>query len=112
MEVLVVLDGVTKTYDGGESRPALNGVSLRISSGEFVGVMGPSGSGKSTLLNVVAGLDRVTSGSVCVAHEDITRLSEARLSRYRRSRMGLIFQFFNLVNTLTVLDDDLLTAQS
>jgi putative ABC transport system ATP-binding protein len=111
MEVLVELDGVTKTYGGGESRPALNGVSLRIPTGEFVGIMGPSGSGKSTLLNVVAGLDRVTSGSVCVAHEDITRLSEARLSRYRRSRIGLIFQFFNLLNTLTVLENVLLPAQ-
>jgi putative ABC transport system ATP-binding protein len=111
MEVLIELDGVTKTYGGGESRPALNGVSLRIPAGEFTGIMGPSGSGKSTLLNVVAGLDRVTSGSVSVAGEDITHLSEARLSRYRRSRIGLIFQFFNLLNTLTVLENVLLPAQ-
>jgi putative ABC transport system ATP-binding protein len=111
MEGLVELDGVTKTYDGGESRPALNSVSLRIPAGEFTGIMGPSGSGKSTLLNVVAGLDRVTSGTVRVAGQDITHLSEAKLSRYRRSTVGLIFQFFNLLNTLTVMENVLLPAQ-
>jgi putative ABC transport system ATP-binding protein len=111
MDCLVELDDVTKTYDGGEARPALNAVSLRIPAGEITGVMGPSGSGKSTLLNVVAGLDRVTSGTVRVAGQDITHLSEARLSRYRRSNVGLIFQFFNLLNTLTVLENVLLPAQ-
>lgn len=111
MEALVELNGVTKTYDGGESRPALNEVSLRIAAGDITGIMGPSGSGKSTLLNLVAGLDRVTSGTVRVAGADITHLSEAGLSRYRRSTVGLIFQFFNLLNTLTVLENVLLPAQ-
>lgn len=111
MESLVELDHVTKTYDGGEGRPALNAVSLRIPAGEITGIMGPSGSGKSTLLNVVAGLDRVTHGAVRVAGQDITQLSEARLSRFRRSTVGLIFQFFNLLNTLTVLENVLLPAQ-
>lgn len=111
MAGLVELEAVTKAYDGGESRPALNAVSLQIPTGEITGIMGPSGSGKSTLLNVVAGLDRVTSGAVRVAGQDITHLSEARLSRYRRSTVGLIFQFFNLLNTLTVLENVLLPAQ-
>ena len=111
MECLVQLENVTKSYGGGEARPALNAVSLRIPVGEIAGIMGPSGSGKSTLLNVVAGLDRVTSGSVRVDGLDITHLSEARLSRYRRSSVGLIFQFFNLLNTLTVLENVLLPAQ-
>lgn len=111
MEYLVELDNVTKIYGGGEVQPALNAVSLRIPAGEITGIMGPSGSGKSTLLNVIAGLDRVTSGRVRVAGQDITDLSEARLSRYRRSSVGLIFQFFNLLNTLTVLENVLLPAQ-
>jgi putative ABC transport system ATP-binding protein len=111
MECLVELETVTKSYGGGEARPALNAVSLCIPAGEITGIMGPSGSGKSTLLNVVAGLDRVSSGSVRVAGLDITHLSEARLSRYRRSSVGLIFQFFNLLNTLTVLENVLLPAQ-
>jgi putative ABC transport system ATP-binding protein len=111
MECLVELDDVTKTYDGGESQPALNRVALQIPAGEFTGIMGPSGSGKSTLLNVVAGLDRVSSGTVRVAGQDITHLSEARLSRYRRTTVGLIFQFFNLLNTLTVMENVLLPAQ-
>ncbi len=111
MSEVIQLERVSKSYGDGETRPALSNVSLKITSGEVVGVIGPSGSGKSTLLNVIAGLDRTTSGTVRVAGQDITHMNEAHLSRYRRSTIGMIFQFFNLLNTLTVLENVLLPAQ-
>jgi putative ABC transport system ATP-binding protein len=106
--VVVQLDGVRKSYDG---TPALNGVSLRIRRGEAVAVMGPSGCGKSTLLNMVAGLDRPTSGSVVVHGEDLGRLDEKGLALFRRRRIGMIFQFFNLIDDLSALDNVALAAQ-
>jgi putative ABC transport system ATP-binding protein len=92
MDALVQITDVTKRYDGG-GMAALNGVSLQIARGEAVAVMGPSGSGKSTLLNLIAGLDRPNSGTVIVVGERIDRLSETRLARFRRQRIGMIFQF-------------------
>jgi len=109
MDALIEIADVTKQYDG--QSPAVNGVSLTVRPGEAVAVMGPSGSGKSTLLNMIAGLDRPTSGSVRVAGERIDNLSETKLARYRRRRIGMIFQFFNLLDDLTVLDNILLPAQ-
>ena len=111
MDSLVELNAVTKVYDAAGAAPALKRVSLRIPSGQVTAIMGPSGSGKSTLLNLVAGLDRATEGTIRVDGQDITRLSEAALARYRRSRVGLVFQFFNLLNTLTALDNVLIPAQ-
>jgi putative ABC transport system ATP-binding protein len=110
MEALIRVDDATKSYDD-DGQPALDGVSLQVAKGEAVAVMGPSGSGKSTLLNLIAGLDRPTSGTVTVAGERIDRLSETRLARFRRIRIGMIFQFFNLLEDLTVLDNVLLPAQ-
>jgi putative ABC transport system ATP-binding protein len=110
MDQLVELIDVTKVY-GGASEPALDIYSLQIPAGGITAVMGPSGSGKSTLLNLVAGLDRVTRGTIRVDGMEITRLSEAALARYRRARIGLIFQFFNLLNNLTVRDNILIPAQ-
>ena len=89
----------------------MHGVGMQISPGESVAVMGPSGSGKSTLLNMIAGLDRPTSGTVMVAGERIDRLSETGLARFRRRQVGMIFQFFNLLDDMTVLDNVLLPAQ-
>jgi putative ABC transport system ATP-binding protein len=107
---LVRLTDITKVYQGGVTG-ALNGVSIAIEEGEFTAVMGPSGSGKSTLLNLVAGLDRPTSGSVSVAGTDLCRLGEAGLARFRRDRIGFVFQFFHLLPNLTALENVLIPAQ-
>ena len=110
MSEFVVVDGVTKVYQEGMTG-ALDGVSLTIDRGEFVAVMGPSGSGKSTLLNLIAGLDRSTSGSITVGGTDIGGLGEAALARFRRDHVGLIFQFFYLLPNLTALENVLIPAQ-
>src|SRR5205809_6360720 len=90
---------------------ALDGVSLEIAQGEAVAVMGPSGSGKSTLLNLVAGLDRPTSGEVVVAGENLGGLDEKGLALFRRAKIGMVFQFFNLLDALPALDNVALAAQ-
>jgi putative ABC transport system ATP-binding protein len=110
MDALIQLDDVTKRY-GGAGRAALDGIGLEVAAGEAVAIMGPSGSGKSTLLNVVAGLDRPTRGAVTVGGERVDRLSETGLARFRRQQVGMIFQFFNLLDDLTVVDNVLLPAQ-
>jgi len=107
---LIRLDGVTKTYQAG-APPALADLSLDVATGEVAAVMGPSGSGKSTLLNLVAGLDRPTSGTITVAGRRIDSLSESALARFRARHVGIIFQFFNLLDDLTVQDNVLLPAQ-
>ena len=111
MSQLIELDGISKIYDGERGHAALDSVSLDIRAGEVTAVMGPSGSGKSTLLNVIGGLDRPTKGSVLVDGADLARLSEAGLARFRRTRVGIIFQFFNLLNNLTALDNVMIPAQ-
>src|ERR1700757_1026496 len=107
---VIRLDGVTKTYQGG-GPPALADVSLGVAAGEVAAIMGPSGSGKSTLLNLIAGLDKPTEGAVTVAGQRIDSLGEAALARFRARHVGIIFQFFNLLEDLTVEDNVLLPAQ-
>jgi putative ABC transport system ATP-binding protein len=107
---VIELAGVTKKYPG-DGRPALDRASLQVAPGEAVAVMGPSGSGKSTLLNLIAGLDRPTAGTVRVAGQRIDGMSETAVARFRRRRVGMIFQFFNLLDDLTVADNVLLPAQ-
>ncbi|MBV9382253.1 MAG: ABC transporter ATP-binding protein [Streptosporangiaceae bacterium] len=111
MNALIELSDVRKCYDDDDGRAALNGVSLEVGTGEAVAIMGPSGSGKSTLLNMIAALDRPTSGTVIVAGRRVDNLSETAAARYRRQRVGMIFQFFNLLDDMTVLDNVLLPAQ-
>jgi putative ABC transport system ATP-binding protein len=107
---VIRLDGVTKTYLAG-APPALADFSLDVAAGEVVAIMGPSGSGKSTLLNLIAGLDRPTAGTVTVAGRRIDNLGESGLARFRARHVGIIFQFFNLLDDLTVEDNVLLPAQ-
>ncbi|HVS04642.1 MAG TPA: ABC transporter ATP-binding protein [Candidatus Dormibacteraeota bacterium] len=111
MSQLIELNGVSKIYNGERGHAALDSVSLDIHAGEVTAVMGPSGSGKSTLLNVIGGLDRPTKGTVLVDGADLGRLSEAGLARFRRTTVGIIFQFFNLLNNLTALDNVTIPAQ-
>jgi putative ABC transport system ATP-binding protein len=99
---VVELDAVSKTYRRGASEVhALTEVSLDVAAGEFVVLLGPSGSGKTTLLNILGAIEPATSGRVEVAGIDVSALAGAELDRYRRERIGFVFQFFNLVPTLT-----------
>jgi putative ABC transport system ATP-binding protein len=107
-QVVVRLDEVRKHF--GET-VALDGVSLEIRTGEAIAVMGPSGCGKSTLLNMIAGLDRPTSGTITVYDEDLSLLNETGLALFRRRRIGMIFQFFNLLDDLSAIDNVALAAQ-
>ena len=105
---LIELHEVTRRYD--EGPPALREVSLAVLPGEAVAILGPSGSGKSTMLNLVAGLDRPSTGTVTVDGVRVDELGEAASARYRRARIGLVFQFFNLLDDLTVADNVMLPA--
>jgi putative ABC transport system ATP-binding protein len=107
---VISLDNVTKTYQAG-AVPALANVSISVAAGEVAAIMGPSGSGKSTLLNLIAGLDKPSSGTVTVAGQRIDSLGESALARFRARHVGIIFQFFNLLEDLTVEDNVLLPAQ-
>jgi putative ABC transport system ATP-binding protein len=99
--VLVDVDQVEKTFRrGSEEIHVLSGLSLDVPRGEFLALMGPSGSGKSTLLNLIGGLDRPTRGSVRVGGQDIDRMSDRQLAAWRAQHVGLVFQFYNLLNVL------------
>ena len=99
-------EGVTKVYGWGDTRvTALDDISVSFARGEFTAVMGPSGSGKSTLMHCMAGLDSVTDGSVFIGDQDLSTLSDRRLTKLRRERIGFIFQAFNLVPTLSASEN-------
>ena len=104
--------GLTKTYTMGEVVvQALRGVDFDLGAGEFVVLLGPSGSGKSTLLNILGGLDVPTSGSVVYQDHDLTRADDAALTDYRRSHVGFVFQFYNLIPSLTARENVALVTE-
>ncbi len=106
MSALIQLRHVTKTYPMGEVEVhALRGLDLEVPRGQFVVLLGPSGSGKTTTLNLMGGLDRPTAGQVIVEGEDITQYNDRRLTDYRARKVGFVFQFFNLIPTLTAAEN-------
>jgi putative ABC transport system ATP-binding protein len=103
---IIRLRGLRKTYtEAGRERVILTDVDFDIERGEFFVLLGKSGSGKSTLLNLISGIDRADGGSVEIDGTDITRLNEKQLTLFRRDHIGIVFQFFNLIPTLTVLEN-------
>ena len=103
MKSFIELKNVKKTYIVGEQRfNALDGINLSINQGEFVVILGPSGAGKSTLLNLLGGMDKTTSGSIIIGENDISKFNNNELTRYRAHDVGFIFQFYNIMPTLTV----------
>ena len=111
-EPIVTATAVTKRYGEGDTAvDALRGITLDIDQGRMTAIMGPSGSGKSTLMHILAGLDRPSSGSVLLDGVEITELSDKKLTLLRRERIGFIFQFFNLLPTLTAEENVLLPLE-
>ena len=103
MKSFIELKNIKKTYVVGEQKfNALDGVDLNIEQGEFVVILGPSGAGKSTLLNLLGGMDKPTSGSIMIGDNDISKYNDKELTRYRANEVGFIFQFYNIMPTLTV----------
>jgi len=111
-DVILGLTDVFRTYQvGGEEVRALDGVTLTVQRGEFLSVMGRSGSGKSTLLNVIGCLDRPTSGTIILDGQDVTRVPKSDLPRIRRGKIGFVFQSFNLIPTLSALENVMLPME-
>ena len=102
METLLELKNVTKAYGGGAEAPAVDGVSFRLPRGSFWAVMGPSGCGKSTLLNMISTIDRPTAGRIRLGGQDLAQIPDRDMARFRRERLGFIFQDYNLLDTLTL----------
>ncbi len=109
---VIFVEGITKVLPLGKLKiHALRGVNFTIRAGEMVGLVGPSGSGKSTLLGILGGLDSATAGRIEINGIDVTRMSEGRLTEIRNENIGFIFQFFNLIPTLTALENVMLPIQ-
>ena len=102
---MIELENVVKTFDGKRQVTALKHVSLTVAAGEMVSIVGPSGSGKSTLLNIMGCLDRPTSGAVTIDGRPLASMRDDQLTRVRRDKIGFVFQFFNLLATLSALEN-------
>ena len=108
----ISIENLTKSYqEGGQSRLILREANACIGQGEFVAVLGKSGSGKSTLLNLISGIDQADTGSVRIAGQDLTAMDDSRRTLFRRNNIGFVFQFFNLIPTLTVFENVILPAE-
>ena len=106
MDAVLLAQGITKSYRMGEVEvPALRGIDLQLAAGEMVVLLGASGSGKSTLLNILGGLDVPTSGRLLYRDHDLTRANERALTAYRRDHVGFVFQFYNLIPSLTAIEN-------
>jgi putative ABC transport system ATP-binding protein len=106
------LEDLSKSYqEGDRARTVLNGASAEFSRGEFAAILGKSGSGKSTLLNLISGIDRVDSGSIWLNNQNLTCMDERQRTLFRRQNIGFIFQFFNLIPTLTVWENVILPLE-
>ena len=109
---IIILDGVTKTYQLGKVEvQALRSANLVIKRGDFAVILGPSGSGKTTLLNLIGGIDSPTTGTLMIDGMDLTKTKENGLTQYRRDKIGFVFQFFNLIPTLTARENVELAAE-
>ena len=102
---MILLRGVSKTFDGKRKVTALDGIDLSIAKGEMASIVGPSGSGKSTMLNLIGGLDHPSAGELELDGQPLSKLSDDDLTRVRRDKIGFIFQFFNLLPTLSCLEN-------
>ena len=112
MNDFIVFDNVKKTYKIGDIEiNASDGVDFKIDKGEFVVIVGPSGAGKTTILNLLGGMDKATSGKILVDGKDVAKYGEKELTQYRRDDIGFVFQFYNLVQNLTALENVELATQ-
>ena len=112
MNNFIVFDNVKKTYKVGDIEiNASDGIDFEIEKGEFVVIVGPSGAGKTTILNLLGGMDKATSGKILVDGKDVAKYSEKQLTQYRRNDIGFVFQFYNLVQNLTALENVELATQ-
>ena len=105
-EEVLKVSNIEKYYGrNGNVTKAIDNISFSVEEGEFIGIMGPSGSGKTTLLNCISTIDKATSGKILVAGDDITKLNSKKIAKFRREKLGFIFQDFNLLDTLTVYEN-------
>ena len=112
MNCFITFEDVKKIYKVGDVEiPASNGVNFEVEKGEFVVIVGPSGAGKTTILNLLGGMDKATSGKIIVDGQDIAKYNEKQLTQYRRDDIGFVFQFYNLVQNLTALENIELASQ-